>query len=120
MLAADRQALSGSRLGSARNAFQLLAKRVAAERRGRPVALVWTKADIEISPEMESRIRQAVTSVMPDAAEFSVSVFAEEGGDVGLGFQKLFRWILDMRRSYVQLPPAAVSGHGPLFIYGRR
>ncbi|CDG51233.1 conserved hypothetical protein [Halomonas sp. A3H3] len=120
LLAADRQALSGPHLGSARNSFQLLAKRVAAERRGRPVALVWTKADIELSAEMERRIRQAVISVMPDAAEFSVSVFSEDGGDVGVGFQKLFRWILGIRRSHVQLLPAAVSGHDPLFIFGRR
>lgn len=120
LLAADRQALSGSRLGAARNAFQLLATRVAAERRGRPVALVWTKADVSIAPEMEERIRQAVMSVMPDAAEFSVSIFPEGTGNTGVGFQELFRWILGTRRPSVRLPSAAPSGNDPLFVFGRR
>ncbi|MGH8493116.1 MAG: TRAFAC clade GTPase domain-containing protein [Moraxellaceae bacterium] len=120
LLVADRQALSGSRLGSARNAFQLLATRIAAERRGRPVALVWTKADVGVAPEMEGRIRQAVISAIPDAAEFSVSILSADGGDVGAGFQELFHWVLGTHRPGTQLPLAAPSGHDPLFVFGRR
>jgi hypothetical protein len=120
LLVADRQALSGPRMGSARSAFQLLASRVAAQRRGRPVALVWTKADVEVAPEMESRIRQTVTSVMPDAAEFSVSVLSGNSGTTGVGFQEIFRWVLGSRRPAVQIPQAAASGNDPLFVFGRR
>lgn len=120
LLVADRQALSGTKMGSARSAFQLLATRVGAQRRGRPVALVWTKADVEVAPEMEARIRQAVMSIMPDAAEFSVSVLADGTSDVGIGFQELFQWILGRRRSVAELPSAAASGADPLFVFGRR
>lgn len=120
LLVADRKALSGSRLGSARNAFQLLAARVAAERHDRPVALVWTKADADVAQEMENSIRQIVRSVMPDSEEFSVSVFSKDGGDVGDGFQELFLWILSTRRPSIQLPLAPLSGSDPLFVFGRR
>lgn len=120
LLVADRQALAGPKMGSARSAFQLLATRVGAQRRGRPVALVWTKADVEVAPEMKDRIRQAVMSIMPDAAEFSVSVLADDTSAVGIGFQELFQWILARRRSAIELPSAAASGADPLFVYGRR
>lgn len=74
LLVADREALSGEDMGSARGSLQLLARRLAAERRACPIALVWTKSDIEITSQMEHSIREAVLGPMPDAAEFSVSV----------------------------------------------
>lgn len=120
LLIADRQALSGPSLGSARNAFQLLTTRVAAERHGRPVALVWTKADVDIKSEMEATIRNAVMSSMPDAAEFSVGIFSKDGENSDVGFRTLFDWILRMRRQGMRLPPAASSGNDPLFVFGRR
>nr|WP_205619519.1 hypothetical protein [Alcaligenes sp. HPC1271] len=43
LLIADRQALAGSKMGTARNDFQLLAQRAVAEARGRRLVLVWTK-----------------------------------------------------------------------------
>ena len=45
LLVADREGLAGESMGAARNSIQLLARRMAAERRGRPIALVWTKSD---------------------------------------------------------------------------
>lgn len=59
--------------------IQLLAQRMAAERRARPIALVWTKADIPIAPDVEATVRKAVTDLMPDAEEFAVSIVAAEG-----------------------------------------
>lgn len=119
LLVADRQALSGSKLGTARNAFQLLAKRVAAERRDRPVALVWTKADLELDPLMESVIRKAVTDEMPDAVEHSTSVFDANGGDVGQGLIELFDWIASYRRPGAVVELTYASINDPLFLYGR-
>lgn len=119
LLVADRQALSGPKLGAARNAFQLLAKRIAAERRGRPVALVWTKADTKIDHQMEAVIRKAVTDEMPDAVEHSTSVFDPGGGDAGVGLVDLFDWIASYRRPGVTIPQTQVSGNDPLFLFGR-
>lgn len=120
LLVADRHALSGPALGAARNAFQLLATRVAAEARGRPVALVWTKADVAVDPEMEERITSAVKALIPDAPVFSVTVFSDTEPNVGSGLQALFDWILQTRRPGVSLPPAYNSGVDPLFVFGRR
>jgi hypothetical protein len=122
LLIADREALSGENMGSARGALQLLTRRVAAERRGRPVALVWTKSDIEVPPLMEQSVREAVLDVMPDAVELSVSVASSSTDEskVGNGFIELLKWILNTRRPHIKLPAAAVTHNDPLFRYGGR
>jgi hypothetical protein len=123
LIVADRQALAGPKLGQARNSFQLLAKRVAAERQGRPTALVWTKGDIEVASAMESVIRAAVLDEMPDAAQFTTSVFPStvngaEGGEEG--FVSLFAWMLDARRAGAAFQRERGTATDPLFVLGRR
>lgn len=122
LLVADREALSGENMGSARGALQLLARRLGAERGTRPVALVWTKSDVDIAPHMEDAIRKAVLGPMPDAAEFSVSVVSSSVGksEVGVGLIELLEWILRVRRPRVELPSASVASEDPLFMYGAR
>jgi hypothetical protein len=120
LVIADREALSGQSLGSARNAFQLLATRVAAERRNRPVALVWSKADCQVDGEMATTIREAVTGPMPDALEFSVSIYSEDDSETGIGLLELFQWVSKACRPGVDLPPPALHGNDYLFALGRR
>ncbi|EUC00051.1 hypothetical protein PMI07_006331 [Rhizobium sp. CF080] len=74
LITADCEALSGSNRGNARSSLIQLIRRTAHERRGRPVALVWTKADIGISPNIRNSILEAAKLVMPEVAEFSCSV----------------------------------------------
>jgi hypothetical protein len=118
LLIADREALSGPKLGTARNAFQLLAKRIAACRQGRPVGLVWTKGDVRVNPDMEAAIRRAVQNDIPDASEFSVSVFSQNG-ETGVGFRELFKWVLETRRTGARLKSTSTTVD-PLFMIGRR
>lgn len=120
LLIADREALSGPKMGTARNDFQLLAQRAIAEARGRPLALVWTKGDVEASSVMEAQIRRAVASVSPPVQEFTVSVGPREGVNAADGFRRLFDWIVTTKRAGVELPTTQVSGHDPLFRFGRR
>lgn len=119
LLVADREALSGENMGSARGSLQLLARRLTAERRARPVALVWTKSDIDIASQMEHSIREAVLGPMPDAAEFSVSIVSSGPSkkEVGLGLIELLDWILKVRRPRVELPSPSVARNDPLFMY---
>jgi hypothetical protein len=119
LLIADRQALSGSRMGTARNDFQLLAQRAIAEAHGRPLALVWTKGDVEVAAAMEAQIRRAVASVSPAVPEFTVSVAQRENIDPADGFRKLFDWIVSTRRRGVVVPTTQPSGHDPLFRFSR-
>ena len=119
LLVADREALAGENMGTARNSIQLLARRTAAERRDRPVALVWAKSDVAIESEIEIAVRRAVKDVMPDAKEFAVSIVAsEEGGNTGVGLVELLDWTLAVRRQKAVLSEARKGIADALFLYG--
>lgn len=120
LLIADRQALAGTKMGAARNDFQLLAQRAVAGARGRRLALVWTKGDVDVAPAMEAQIRKAVASGSSNVPEFTVSVYPRGKVDAAEGFGKLFNWILGTKRSGVDLPSTDGFGHDPLFRFGRR
>lgn len=121
LLIADREALAGSERGVARAGIQLLARRLADELRGRPVALVWTKRDISISEEMKLAVRSAVRRAMPNATEFAITIMSEpDGAEAGQGLLDLLRWILNVRRRTVQLPESASDNLDPLFMFGTR
>ncbi|WP_138468678.1 hypothetical protein [Poseidonocella sp. HB161398] len=122
LLVADREALSGPNKGSARGSLQILARRLVAERAGRPVALVWTKSDVAVAPEMEKAVRDAVLGPMPDAHEFSVSITAsgDDATDTGQGLLELLNWTLEIRRERVSLPPVEAASPDPLFMFGAR
>ena len=121
LLVADREALSGSEMGAARTGIRLLARRLADELRGRPVALVWTKTDISIPEDTRNAVRSTVLKTMPNAVEFAVSIKSDPTGtDTGQGLQDLFRWALNVRRPTVRLPESASDNLDPLFIYGAR
>jgi len=120
LLIADRQALAGPNMGTARNNFQLLAQRAVAQARGRRLALVWTKGDIDMAPAIEAQIRKAVASDLFNLPEFTVSVYPCGEVNAAEGFRKLFDWILCTKRAGVDLPMTEASGHDPLFRFGRR
>lgn len=124
IIVADREALAGESMGAARGSLQRIAMRLGAERDGRPVALVWTKSDVDIPPEMENAIRRAVTDVMPDAVEHSVSVIRAPNGDPlrnkGAELIELLQWAIGVRRPGVRLPPPTSTSYDPLFTYGSR
>ena len=121
LLVADREALAGSERGVARAGVQLLARRLADELRGRPVALVWTKRDISISEEMKLAVRSAVLGAMPNATEFAVTIMsAPDGAESGQGLLDLLRWVLNVRRPTVRLPEPASDNLDPLFMFSAR
>ncbi len=121
LLVADREALAGKERGAARSGIQLLARRLADELGGRPVALVWTKADVSITGEMEEAVRSAVRKVIPEAVEFEVSIKPKsEGSENEQGFLALLAWALNIRRATVQLPEPAGGNLDPVFKFGAR
>jgi hypothetical protein len=122
ILTADCAALSGVDRGSARAALQLLARRLGANRRGRPVTLVWTKSDIQVTPAMKAAVRDAVRSQIPDFEEFAVSMEAPPGDTtgVGMGLTDLLRHTLQIRRLMQTLPLSGAKTHDPLFLFGTR
>ena len=121
LLIADREALAGSEKGAARTGIQLLARRLAGELNGRPVAFVWTKSDVFIPKDMEEAVRNAVLRVIPKAVEFAVSVMQtpDETENVQ-GFLDLLRWVLNVRRQTVRLLELAGGNPDPVFRFGAR
>ncbi|MFJ3483841.1 hypothetical protein ACIPL1_10745 [Pseudomonas sp. NPDC090202] len=119
LLIADRQALAGENRGSARSALQVLARRLAAERANRPVALVWTKADVSIAPEIEAAVRDSVLKLMPDAHEFFVSISDPSDDESnGHGLLDLLNWSLEIRRARLSLPSPQAASSDLLFMFG--
>jgi hypothetical protein len=122
MLTADCAALSGVARGSARAALQLLARRLGANRRGRPVTLVWTKSDIPVAETMQAAVRDAVRSQIPNFEELAISMEAqnEDTMGVGTGLTELLRQTLQIRRLTQTLPPPTSTTDDPLFLFGAR
>ena len=120
LLVADREALAGRERGAARTNIQLLARRLADHLRGRPVALVWSKADTPISEDTEKAVRSSVLRAVPCAKEFAVSIVSEtDGTGTGQGFVDLLRWVLHVKRPALRLPEPAADNLDPP-IHSRR
>ena len=121
VLVADRQALAGPEMSATRTSMQLLARRLADELQGRPVALVWTKSDFQVSEEMEQAVRTDVLRVIPNIPEFAVSIVPNpDGTDNAKGFLDLLRWVLSVRRPTVRLPEPAGDSPDPVFRFSAR
>ncbi|WP_229652014.1 TRAFAC clade GTPase domain-containing protein [Vibrio parahaemolyticus] len=122
LLVADCEALAGPSKGAARGAFLRLVERLASEKGRRPVALVWTKSDVKVAPEMEEVVRQTVFSTISDVVEFAVSTVVDDGDTLGKGkgFLELLDWTLQVRRGRVVLPSVDTTSVDPLFMFGKR
>jgi Double-GTPase 2 len=119
LLIADREALSGPARGTARSGLQFLAKRLGAEQRGRPVALVWTKSDVPLAPEMERAVREIANSNFTDLKEFSVTIRSTES-EADARFSEILRWLLGTDALPLSVPAEVGSTLDPLFLFGRR
>ena len=122
LIIADCEALSGAGMGGARSNVQLLARRLGAERRGRPVAFVWTKTDVVVPKKTEEEIRNSVLEQIPDALEFKVSIVSacDEAGDIGQGLLDLIGWCLSVHRNTIALPEPIVDKFNPFFLFGMK
>lgn len=119
LLVADCEALSGPELGTARQQFQAVAQRLATEARGRPTALVWTKADKNVRSEVATTVTNTVQRHFGDIPSFRVSVYptAEIAGDVS--FAPLFAWALESQPRAIPPVIEAPATSDPFVAYGR-
>ncbi|WP_157655931.1 TRAFAC clade GTPase domain-containing protein [Burkholderia ubonensis] len=107
IVVADSDALAGSRLGVARANLVALLRRVGAERRGRPVALVWTKCDVKVDDQMRQAVTQAADLALGSYHTFSVSMHSAPGQEPhnrGQGLIELFEWVLSVPEAPFHLP----------------
>lgn len=68
----DREALSLPERGKARDALRDLARRVSPGLRGRSLAVVWTKSDVQVPSIIEQDLQNCFATEFPGHAEFRV------------------------------------------------
>jgi hypothetical protein len=97
LVIADSKELAGEQLGTARANLLSLLRRTGAERRGRPVALVWTKCDVAVDEQMCSAVKRAADLAFGTYETFRVSMHAAQGQDPynrGQGLLELLDWVV--------------------------
>ena len=98
MLFADSDALSGPQKGERRTQLIALAERLGDEAGARPVAVIWSKSDVEVSEGIRSALQKKFSKVFRNYHEFSVSVHAVDGGSVTQDtFIYLLAWLLSKK-----------------------
>lgn len=119
---ADCEALAGPQRGNARADLQQLLRRTALVREGRPVALAWTKADVQISDVIRQAVREAALRAMPDIVEFHVSVaqFEIDGKqmDPGEALSDLLAWVLQPVKRGFPVHAKRSASDDPFFLIG--
>jgi len=121
LLIADCDALAGASGGNARSILQLLIQRLGAERKERPVALVWSKSDLTVPTQIREAVQGLAHRVFPDIKEFSVSVYPseQEAGSSGQGFMKLLEWAISSPQPRFVVPKLEMASDDPFLMYGR-
>lgn len=116
LLVADSQALAGQSRGVARGKLLEIIQRAGAEHKDRPVALVWTKSDIEVPQALVDAVRLAAARHLPTHVEFHVSLYPPKGLagsvdiDQGTNLLELLSWLTVAQRSrYIPSIPAPIS-----------
>lgn len=97
---ADSQALSGEERGPSRKALIDLLRRIGDERKGRPIALVWTKCDLQVPDEIQIAVTDAAARSLGSHETFRVSMFPAVGGEnqnEGQGILEMLHWILHVK-----------------------
>ena len=122
LVVADCEALAGKDRGPARNDIIQLLRRIATARRDRPVALVWTKADIAVPPLVRTAVADAARLVMPDIVEFETSVAAIERDGATISpmasVAAVLDWLVEPGPCGFDLPAPAVRSGDPFFAIG--
>lgn len=120
LILADSDSLAGQDRGDARQTLQHILDRLGSVRDGRPLGLVWSKADLTPTPEMKRAIREAAQLAAPDCPEFEVSVFPETDEDlVSRRFLQVLAWTTQQTRRQVAQSAHALQATHALGPYGR-
>jgi hypothetical protein len=80
LLTLDSAALAGPERGEARAEVVALAQRLGSVCAGRPVAAVWTKADVDVPARIREAVEDALARFLPSAARYAVTVTPGHAG----------------------------------------
>ena len=120
MLLIDSAALAGMRRGRARARHVTLIQRLGHEAGSRPVAVVWSKADVEVPDSIRDTVRETLREHLEHFEEFAVSL-EQRCQFPGLGLSevtKIVGWVLDARQNPDrQIPVLDSTSRDPLIAY---
>lgn len=120
LVLADSDSLTGEDRGEARQTLQHILDRLGSVLNGRPMALVWSKADKAPSTEMRQAIRDAARLASSKYVEFEVSVYPETEEElVSQRFLSVLEWALTQGRRQVEPSPCSLQKTNALGSYGR-
>ncbi|HET6842322.1 MAG TPA: hypothetical protein VFK06_11665 [Candidatus Angelobacter sp.] len=120
LVLADSDSLTGEERGETRQTLQHILDRLGSVLEGRPLALVWTKADKHPKPEIQKAVRDAALLASNSLREFEVSVFPKADEElVSRRFLDVLGWAFNQPRRRVQPTPIAIQRSEALGIYGR-
>jgi len=77
----DSEELAGSDAGTARLLIESISGRLAQALNHRPVAIIWSKSDIEIDESIRGQIEKIIKRELPGASHFQISVKATKQAD---------------------------------------
>jgi hypothetical protein len=98
LLFVDCDALAGSDRGVARDGLFKLGQRVAGCVQKRPVAVVWAKSDVKLSPTMREQVETRLKQLFPTAQHFATSVKQSSLDiDTTAPFLDVLAWLLSQR-----------------------
>jgi double-GTPase-like protein len=116
----DSESLAGKEPGETRQTLQNILDRLGSTLDGRPLALIWSKADIQLSGEIKKAIRDAARLASACFDEFEVSVYPENDKQlVSRRFLKLLDWATHRNLAQVGPPRHALQTTDALGPYGR-
>jgi Double-GTPase 2 len=107
LLFVDSEELAGERRGEARDELFKLGHRLAQHLDRRPIAIVWSKSDIDVRPTFRKQLDERFRLLFPAAPAFSVSVRKkrEHHGDAASEYLAVVSWLLAQETN-----PATLTG----------
>ena len=124
LLFVDSEELADERRGEARDELFKLAQRLAQHLGQRPIAVVWSKSDIEVRPALRAQVEMRFGFLFPKAPSFSVSIRKqrENRGDAAKEYVEVVSWLFAQRTTSAKPPMLPVlHPEDPFFAFrGRR
>lgn len=105
----DCEALAGPDRGLARDDLFKLAQRLSGCIQKRPIAVIWSKSDIEITPVMKEQVELRLKQLFPNARHFVTSVKrSSPDTDTTTPFFNVLLWLLSQLDPFSDVPQLSV------------
>lgn len=102
----DSAGLVGPERRTVAGNLEQLARRLAVVLAGRPVGVVWAKADQEVPPRLRQELEGTLRDAFPTAEVFETSVYALTDVEPSRPFWRTLEWVLNRVSETVPLAPA--------------